>query len=388
MKNAAVIGAGVMGAGIAAQLADAGLSVTLLDLDTTTAEGGLARQINGNGFADPAAPARIRTGSSLSDLAALTSADWIIEAASERIDVKQRLFAAIDAVRKPGSIVSSNTSTILRARLIEGMPPSLSPDFLITHFFNPPRWMRLLELVSGPENDPAMVTRMADFAEQRLGKSVVRCRDTPGFLANRIGNFWMAAAVHEAVAHGLEVEEADAVLGKPFGAPTGVFALLDLVGIDLVPVAWHSLQAALPAEDMFQTYTAEPPLIVRMIAEGQRGRKAGAGFMRRLPDGSFETLDLIRHEYRPTRSDTPMALDHALGDLRAILTHPSPAGRYAAAVWSRTLAYAASLVPAVAASADPIDRAMRYGYGWALGPFELIERIGAEWLAENFPSAQ
>lgn len=379
---AAVIGAGVMGAGIAAQLADAGLAVTLLDLEPALAEAGVAHQLAGGGFIDPAAAGRIRTGSSVTDLALIGDADWIIEAVAERLEVKHRIFEALNAVRKPGSIVSSNTSTIRLANLTSAMPAELAGDYLIAHFFNPPRWMRLLELVAGPATRSEAADAVAAFAAERLDKVVVRCRDTPGFLANRIGNFWMARALHEAVTRNLDVEDVDAVIGKPFGAPSGVFVLLDLVGIDLVPSGWRSLQSALPADDPFQDYSPEPPLICRMIAEGRTGRKAGMGFIRRGADKQFDVLDLSSGEYRPMHAPDTAPVDAAGSDLRALLSHPSEAGRLAASVVGRTLAYAAALVPEVADTPQPVDLAMRYGYGWQQGPFELIDRIGADWLAD------
>ena len=182
------------------------------------------------------------------DLERLAEVDWIVEAVIEQLEIKQALYARLEAVRKPGGIVSSNTSTLPLARLTEGLPESFRRDFLITHFFNPPRYMRLLEVVAGPETRAAAVEELAEFADHRLGKSVVRCKDTPGFVANRIGSFWMQAAFCEAFETGLPVEEADLVLGRPLGIPkTGIFGLADLVGIDLLPHVAASLRAALAA---------------------------------------------------------------------------------------------------------------------------------------------
>ncbi len=383
VRVAGVIGAGVMGAGIAALFANAGVGVILLDLDPSLAAAGLARQVKLGAFDDATLVDGIRVGSSVSDLALLAQADWIVEAAIERLDVKRQIFGALDGVRKPGSIVSSNTSTILLAKLISGMDLAKAQDILITHFFNPPRLMPLMELIAGPIARPEAAEQVAEFAERRLGRFVVRCRDTPGFIANRIGNYWMAVALHEAVANGLDVEEADAVIGKPFGLPAGIFVLLDLVGIDLLPAGWASLQSSLPAEDPIQAYPAEPPLIARMIAEGRIGRKSGAGFRRRAQDGTFEVIDLASGEYRPSRPVVSAALDASQNDLRALMSHESPGGRFAATVMESTLAYAASLVPEIADLPQAIDQAMRWGYGWQQGPFELIQRIGAKWLVDH-----
>ena len=263
-QSAAVLGAGVMGSGIAAQIANAGIPVLLLDVvpagardRNALAKGALERMHK----ADPAPfmskeAARLVTPGNLEDdLEKLGEVDWIVEAVVENLEIKQALYAKIERVRKPGSIVSSNTSTLPLARLTEGLPRSYARDFLITHFFNPPRYMRLLEIVQGPKTRPDAAEALADFADRRLGKSVVRCKDTPGFIAKRIGSYWMQAAFTEAFEMGLPIEEADAVLGRPLGIPkTGVFGLADLVGIDLLPHVAASLRAALPPYDQFHEF--------------------------------------------------------------------------------------------------------------------------------------
>ncbi|RWR26546.1 3-hydroxyacyl-CoA dehydrogenase/enoyl-CoA hydratase family protein [Sinirhodobacter populi] len=381
INKVAVIGAGLMGSGIAAHLANAGVDVLLLDLQKSFADAGVTRQLKAGGFMDPAFAARITTGST-DDLGLVSDADWIIEAIAERLELKQALYAALDAVRKPGSLVSSNTSTIQIAALTAGQSDSFANDFLITHFFNPPRQMRLLEIVAGPGTRPEAVSIIRDFGDRRLGKDVVLCRDTPGFIANRIGSYWMAAAMNEAIRLGLDVEEADLVLGKPFGIPsTGIFGLLDLVGIDLMPMVLRSLQAAVPKDDAIHDHDAEPGLIARMIAEGRIGRKSGAGFVRLSSDRkSREVTDLATGAYRPQRPARSESLDAAKGDARALMEHSAPGGRFAAFVMERTLFYAASLLPQIADGPDAVDQAMRSGYGWKEGPFELIDRLGASWL--------
>lgn len=377
-QHAAVIGAGVMGAGIAAILAEAGLAVILLDIDRERAAAGIRHQLANGGFSDPDNAKRIMPASMDEDIGLLAQADWIIEAAAERPEIKHSIFKAVEQARKTGSIVSSNTSTIPLSKMIEPMPARFASDFLIAHFFNPPRAMRLLEIVGGPDTRPGALAAVEQFATQGLNKVVVRCFDTPGFIANRIGNYWMATALAEAVAIGMDVELADAVIGKPFGAPCGIFALLDLIGIDLLPPAWRSLQAGLDKADPFQAFDPEPPVLARMIDSGLLGRKAGAGFTRRLPEGGMEVIDLATGCYRSPRQGSSGL--PANDDLRAIMTDASPAGRYAANVWGRTLAYARSLVPEVVASPALADQAMRHGYGWKQGPFELIERIGEDLL--------
>lgn len=386
IRKAGVIGAGVMGSGIAAHLANAGLDVVLLDMEKKFADAGVERQLKANGFMDAGFAKRIRTGSTVDDLALLADTDWIIEAVAEKLEIKQSLYRAIDGVRKEGSVVSSNTSTIPLSALVGGLPDAFAADFLITHFFNPPRIMRLLEVVSGPKTRPDITAAISDFGDRTLGKCVVACKDTPGFIANRIGSFWMVVAQNEAIRLGLDVEEADAVIGKPFGIPsTGIFGLLDLVGIDLMPTIIRSLQNALPKTDAVHAYEAEPSLISRMIAENRIGRKSGAGFVKLSADRkSREITDLVTGDYRPMKTVDSESLAESRGDARALMEHAERGGQYAAAVMEITLAYAASLVPEIADGPDAIDDAMRTGYGWKQGPFELIDRLGAAWLAERF----
>ena len=385
IRKAAVIGAGVMGAGIAAHMANAGLDVVLLDLDAAFAAGAVERQVKAGGFMAPALASRVRTGSTAADLELLRDADWIVEAVAERLDVKQGLYRQIEAVRRPGSVVSSNTSTIPLNALVEGMPESFAQDFLITHFFNPPRRMRLLELVGGPRTRAEAVAAVTEACDVALGKSVVTAKDTPGFIGNRIGVFWMLAAMHEAIALGLDVEEADAVLGKPFGIPsTGLFGLLDLVGIDLMTSIVQSFRASLPPGDAMLQYAELPPVVANMIAAGRMGRKSGGGFYRLSADRSTrEAIDLQTGEYRAERPAVSESLHAAGGVLSALVADPGRGGRLAAAVMGRTLLYAASLVPEIADSPADVDEAMRLGYGWAEGPFELADRLGAAWLVKQ-----
>ncbi len=396
IQKVAVIGAGVMGAGIAAHVANAGIPVLLLDIvpDGATdrnaiASGAVAKMLK----ADPApfmskAAAKLVTPGNIEDhLDQLAECDWIVEAVIERLDIKQSLYAKIEAVRKPGSVVSSNTSTIPLATLVAGMPASFAQDFVITHFFNPPRYMRLLEVVSGPDTRPDALARVSAFADHRLGKSVVPCKDRPGFIANRLGVYWLQTAVIEAVDAGLAIEDADAIIGRPMGIPkTGVFGLLDLVGLDLMPHVMASMAGALPPEDPFHSANRPLPLVENMIATGYTGRKGKGGFYRlnRANGGKVkEAIDLGTGDYRPQRKAQVEAVKDAGRDLRALLSHDSDHGRYAWRVLSRTLAYAAALVGDAADEVESIDEAMRLGYNWKFGPFELMDRLGADWLAER-----
>jgi 3-hydroxyacyl-CoA dehydrogenase len=397
IERAAVLGAGVMGSGIAAQIANAGVPVLLLDVvpggakdRNALANGALERMQK----ADPAPfmskeAARLVTPGNLEDdLEKLAEVDWIVEAVVENLEIKRALYAKVERARKPGSVVSSNTSTLPLARLIEALPKSFARDFLITHFFNPPRYMRLLEIVRGPKTRSDAVEVLADFADRGLGKSVVLCKDTPGFIANRIGSYWMQAAFAAAFEMGVPVEEADAVLGRPLGIPkTGIFGLADLVGIDLLPHVAASLRAALPQGDPFHEVDREWPLIRRLIETGYTGRKGKGGFYRLSKAEGHrikEAIDLATGEYHVAATPRLDSVDAAKnGGPRALFESDERAARYAWRVMSGTLAYACSLVPEIADDLAAVDAAMRLGYNWQWGPFELIDRIGPAWFRER-----
>jgi len=395
IRKVAVIGAGVMGSGIAAHIANAGVPVLLIDIvpegaadRNGLAAGAIARMLKTEPapFMAPRAAKLVEALNVEDHLDRLREVDWIIEVVVERLEAKRALYRRIDAVRRPGTAISSNTSTIPLDALVEGMPEAFGRDFLITHFFNPPRYMRLLEVVTGPRTDPALAATVADFADRRLGKSVVRCKDRPGFIANRLGIFWIQNAIAAADDLGVPVEEADAVMGRPFGIPkTGVFGLVDLVGLDLIPHTTQSLRAALPAEDAFHATFREMPLITKLIAEGHTGRKGKGGFYRLNRAGGQKTkeaIDLGTGAYRPSaKADLP-ALKEAKAP-RAVLDLPGRVGAYAWAVIGPTLAYAAGLLGEASDEIAAIDEAMRLGYNWKWGPFELIDRIGGAYVAER-----
>ena len=404
IERVAIIGAGVMGAGIAAHFANAGVSVTLLDI---IPEGADDRDVIAAGAierlmkSDPAAlmhkrnADRITPGNIEDHLDGIADCDWIIEAVIERIDIKRQLYEKLEAVRKDGSIVSSNTSTIPLATLIEGMPARFVGDFMITHFFNPPRYMRLFELVAGHNSRRDAVEAVRAFADTSLGKTVIDCKDTPGFIANRIGTYWLQSAVVAAIEDGVTVEEADAVIGRPMGIPkTGVFGLLDMVGLDLMPHVLTSLAEALPSDDPFQAIYRKPEMIEEMIAAGYTGRKGKGGFYR-LDNSTGKRVkqarDLATGEYqdaaRPKLDSVSAAKN---GGLRALVEHGDKGGRYGWKVLAGTLSYAAHLASEISDDVASIDAAMRLGYNWKFGPFELIDQLGAQWLsdrlaAENLP---
>ncbi len=397
IRKVAVLGAGVMGASIAAHVTNAGVPVLLLDI---VAEGDSNRNAIADGAvakllkAEPAAFMHkrsadlITTGNTEDHLGLLADCDWIIEAVVEKVEIKHALYERIETTRKAGSIVSSNTSTIPCATLTEGMPERFARDFLITHFFHPPRYRRHLELVAGERTRPDAVEAIHRFADMNLGKSVVLAKDTPGFIANRIGIYWLQCGVVQTMECGLAVEEADAVAGRPMGVPkTGIFGLLDVVGLDLMPHVLGSMASALPGDDPFHEVFREPELITRMIAEGYTGRKGKGGFYRLKPQATErikEARDLRTGEYRTAMKPNLKSVAAAKKrGLRALVEHPDKGGRFAWQVLARTLSYAARLVPEIADDIVAVDESMRLGYNWKYGPFELIDQLGTRWLAEK-----
>jgi 3-hydroxyacyl-CoA dehydrogenase len=396
IQRVAVIGAGVMGAGIAAHIANAGLSVWLLDI---VPEGANNRNIIAENaikkmLATNPAPLmevqntkRITAGNIEDDLEVTATCELIIEAVIEDLNIKREIYLRLEAVRKKGSIVSSNTSTIPLAQLTADLPLSFCQDFAITHFFNPPRYMRLLELVTGPQTRKEAVNTLESFCDRSLGKAVVICKDTPGFIANRIGILWMECAVRFAIEAELTVEEADAVIGKPMGIPkTGVFGLMDLVGIDLQPHVQNSMLALLPKNDPYRDIYQPSKLLEQMIADGYTGRKGKGGFYRlNREDGKRvkEALDLRTMEYRMAIQPELESVAAGKSGLKALVEHPDRGGQYAWRVLSHTLSYAAALVPDISENIHSVDEAMRSGYAWKWGPFEMIDQLGPAWFAKQ-----
>ena len=397
INKVGVLGSGVMGAGIAAHLANAGVSVVLLDIvpDGATDRDVIAKGAVAKMKKTKPAPlmhdknARLIEPGNMEDhLNWLSDCDWIIEAVIERLDVKQEVYRTIDEVRKEDSIVSSNTSTIPLDNLVEGLSERFAGDFLITHFFNPARYMRLLELVVGKKTRPEAVDTIREFCDHRLGKSVVDCKDTPGFIANRIGTFWIEVATREAMDLGLTVEEADAVAGRPIGFPkTGIFGLMDLVGIDLGPHIAKSMLATLPEDDAYRDIHRDEPLVQKMIETGYTGRKGKGGFYRmdKSRGGKIkQAIDLKTGDYRDAVKAQLASLKASKrGGLRALVEHPDRGGRFAWNMLSQTLAYAASLVPGISDDLFGVDEAMKTGYAWKWGPFELLDKLGPKWFAER-----
>lgn len=390
IKKVAVLGSGVMGSGIAGVIANAGIPVLLLDIvpkDTTDrnmlAKGAIDKQSKGStpGFAHKKFAKLVTPGNIEDDLAQLAECDWIIEVVLEKLSIKHDVYTKVNAVRKKGSIVSSNTSTIPLHELLQGMPKDLAQDFIITHFFNPPRFMKLLEVVPSPEFDKKRFAAFRDFADRKLGKGVVDAKDTPGFLANRIGVYWMTAGLTEAMRLGISIEEADAVMGKPLGFPkTGMFGLYDLIGIDLMPLIAQEMLNTLPKDDAFRKLYELPELVKKMIADGYTGRKGKGGFYRMNKEGGKKTLEAINlktGEYAPEKKVKLESVEAAKAGLAALFSHKDIGGQYAAAVMLKTLHYAASLIPEISDDIHSVDAAMVMGYNWKYGPFQMIDRLAA-----------
>jgi 3-hydroxyacyl-CoA dehydrogenase len=348
IKKVAVIGSGVMGSGIAAHIANSNTNVILLDIVPKDAksrnmltEAALAKMEK----ADPAMLTHksklkyIEIGNLEDDLGKLKDCDWIIEVVLEDLNIKQATYKKINGHRKKGSVVSSNTSTIPLEKLTSGIDGGFEKDFMITHFFNPPRYMRLLELVVGKDTRPDAIASIKNFCDIKLGKGVVECKDSPGFIANRIGTFWLTRALNEAIATKTPVEVADAMMSRPIGVPkTGVFGLMDLIGIDLMPLIAKSFSANLPKDDEFNKIFNLPPVVTKMIADGYTGRKGKGGFYK-LEKGAGgkkikQSMNLQTGEYVESKKPRLESADAGKGGLSAVLPLRTRAasmhGRYCA----------------------------------------------------------
>ena len=385
ISKVAVIGSGTMGSGIAAQLANADIEVLLLDVKGESDHPNAAADRAIERLRNSAPPLivhtdvlqKIRTGNIEDDLSRIADCDWIVEAVVEWLDLKRVLYRKIDKHRKADAIVSSNTSTIPMTLLVEDMPLDFRSHFAITHFFNPVRYMRLLELVQGDDTSGEVMDELRRFNDEKMGKGIVDCRDTPGFLANRVGVFALQVGIDEAFRWGLGAEEADALMGRPMGIPkTGVFGLYDLIGLDLMVDVVRSLETILPGGDAFHQVSEANPLITRLIDEGYTGLKGKGGFYRRR-EGRREVVDLKAGEWQTAgRSTSPLAAAGEENGVRVLIDGDTAQHRFCRRVLARVLAYAAGLIPEVADNPVPVDDAMKLGYNWVRGPFELIDEIG------------
>ena len=381
INKVVVIGSGTMGSGIAAHLCNANIPVVLLDLKTEIAEKAKERIIKSRPplLFDKTKISSLKTGNISENFDNVCDADWIIEAVVERIDIKHSIYEKIFKKRKKESIVSSNTSTIPLKILSEKLSENDKKDFCITHFFNPVRYMGLLEIVRDNLNNKEKIKLLKDFCENKLGKGVIVCGDTPGFLGNRVGVYAMQVAMTEAIKMNLSVEEADSVFGRPMGIPkTGVFALYDLIGIDLMQDVLASFKKELPKEDRFHKVASDLPVIKKLVESGYTGRKGKGGFYRlNKKNGKkiLEALDLIKNEYFPSKK-IDLKIDKV--NLLELINRNDKYGEYAWSVISKIILYASSLVPQITDEYNDIDEALRLGFNWSMGPFEMLEAIGLQ----------
>jgi 3-hydroxyacyl-CoA dehydrogenase len=400
IKKVVVIGAGVMGSGIAAQLANSNTPVLLLDIPVEGGRNKLAadalermKKQKPAPFMDPQFASRITVGNTEDDLAKIKDYDWVIEAIIEKLEAKQDLYGRMDEICGGKIIVSSNTSSIRLQDLIAGRSEGFQKSFFITHFFNPPRYMRLLELVTSDKTDKEAISAITRFADERMGKSVVFCHDTPAFIANRIGVYVSLRALDEACRSDLSITDIDALFTKAYDIPkTGIFALFDLVGLDVMYLVGKELVDHLPKTDpVHQMDTGQIlGMLKGMIDKGYTGRKGLGGFYRLKEEGGQkikEAMNLKTGEYAVQLKPQIPGLDLAKKDLKAFLSQDTEAARFAWAVMSDALHYAASLVPEITDEIIYVDRAIRLGFNWKLGPFEMMDKMGPAWVAEKMKAS-
>ena len=379
IKKVVVIGSGTMGSGIAAQLCNANVPVTLLDLTTEISEKARDRILKSRPplLIDKTKINNIVVGNINDNFNLVNEADWIVEAVVERIDIKHQIYEKIFKKRKKTSIVSSNTSSIPISVLSEKLSIEDKKDFCITHFFNPVRYMDLLEIVKSENNDLVKINSLKNFCEEDLGKGSIVCNDTPGFLGNRIGVYAMQVAMTEAFKMKLSIEEADAAFGRPMGIPkTGVFGLYDLIGIDLMADVLKSFKKELSKTDEFQEVAREIPLVKKLIETGYTGRKGKGGFYRMNKVDNkkiLEAINLETGEYSPVKK---INLKLEKVDLKSLIERDDKYGKYSWSVISKIIKYASSLVPGITDEFNDIDEAMRLGFNWSRGPFEMLNEIG------------
>ena len=375
-----------MGSGIAAQLCNANIPVTLLDLKTEISEKAKDRIYKSRPplLIDKSKINNINAGNINDNFEIVKDADWIVEAVVERIDIKHNIYEKIFKERKAGSIISSNTSSIPLKVLSEKLSDDEKKDFCITHFFNPVRYMDLLEIVKSENNDLEKINSLKKFCDKDLGKGTIICNDTPGFLGNRIGVYAMQVALTEAFKMKLSIEEADAVFGRPMGIPkTGVFGLYDLIGIDLMADVLKSFIKELPESDEFQKVAKEIPLVKKLIENGYTGRKGKGGFYRMNKVENKKILEAINLETGEYSTSKKINLDSERMDIKNLINRQDKYGEYAWSVISKIIKYASSLVPGITDKFNDIDEAMRLGFNWSKGPFEILKEIGVKTFFEK-----
>ena len=379
INSIAVLGAGTMGAGIAALAADKDCKVLLLDISDEAAQKGKDSMISERNpmLSDPSKINNVETGTFENDFELIKNYDWICEVVVEKLDIKRQIFEKIEKYRKDGSIVSSNTSGIPLRDITENMPDRLLSDVCITHFFNPVKVMKLCELIPGEKTKPEILDNLSIFLQDIMNKGVVNAKDTVNFIGNRIGCFLILKGLHQgkkAREVGLIQEEIDGLMSRPIGLPpTGLYGLVDLIGLDVMYSVGKNLAINLPKDDQGLIYVNLPTEEQNMFDSGQLGRKTGGGFyrMQKLDNGEKkkEVFDLSNLEWRDAKK---ISID---GDLNMML-EDTEQGNYLWQVMGSTLAYAADLIPEIADDILNIDRAMRWGFAWSKGPFEILDEIG------------
>ncbi len=400
IRRVGVIGAGVMGAGIAAHLANSSVEVVLLDIVPPNlsesektqkkarnrfADGGLEKVLKAKlaSFYHPSRASLVKTGNLEDDFAELTTCDLVIEAVVERLDIKRALFERLDAALGKDTLVASNTSGLRIEDMLEGRSASFKKRFAVMHFFNPVRYMKLLELVHGPEAEPAAVARIETFGREVLGKGIVFAKDTPNFIGNRIGTHAMLFGIHQMLEDGLAPEDLDAITGPPMAHPKSAsFRTADVVGLDtVVHVADNCYQALSgdPEREVFKL----PEYVREMVAAGLLGNKTKSGFYKRRGD-DIETYDPYDKKYRPRGGSAEIRKAcKAIGSsedpaerVRKLFEDDGPAGTFAWKLTKQALLYAAKMIGEITDDVVAIDEAMRWGYAWELGPFETWDAIG------------
>jgi 3-hydroxyacyl-CoA dehydrogenase len=390
IRRVAVLGAGTMGSRIAAHFANAGVPSLLLDVPGQPNRNAPALQgiqnalkLRPGGFFTDDKAALVQAGNFEDDFDKISECDWIIEAIVENLDAKRALWRRVEAARKGGTVLSTNTSGIPLARIAEGFSASFRTHFLGTHFFNPPRYLHLMELIPGPETDPSILADVEQFADRRLGKGVVRTKDTPNFIANRIGSFLGGTIAKAMVEEDFTVEEVDALTGSLIGVPNSAsFRLLDLVGLDVWAFVGTNLYDLVPNDPWRERFL---PLDFqkKMIEQKWLGDKTSQGFYKRVgKDREILAINWKTLEYQPLQKPRFPAVETArniedLGErVRTLLGSDDRAGRFLWKVLSDYFLYCAEMIPEISDRMVEIDRAMRWGYGHKLGPFELWDAIG------------
>jgi len=378
IEKVAVIGAGTMGAGIAGLCAATGINVVLLDLDSETSKKAIERLTSGKRPAITEEQAALIKAGSLDNLQDIKDCDWICEAVVEDLEIKRDLFAKLESVRKENSIITTNTSGIPLRDIYADMPARLQRDIAVTHFFNPVHIMKLVELVPGSQTSNDAIEKLTAFLSGPLNKGVVHAKDTVNFIGNRIGCNWMLSGLHSAADSGLSIETVDALMSKPVGLPpTGLYGLIDLIGLDVMDFVAKNLEANLPADDAGRAFLSMPLPEQAMLKNGQLGRKSGGGFYKMIKSDSGEkSMQVFDLGDQSWRAMVPTALDADHQELKSLIFTDDAEGKFAWDLMGSTLNYSSYLVPDISDDIVNVDRAMRWGFAWSKGPFELLDSIG------------